>query len=360
MAKIPAFQFYPADWLKDIAVQSLEYRDQGVWFAIICRMHEAEKRGVLSLNNVAISDEKLAKILGISRTIFKKILKNILDSGVASREDETGALMNRRMVRDDRLRSVRAAVGSIGGKESARRRAEKNPQSEENFGQAKKTAKSSSSSSSSSSIQKQKTNPIALTAARQGQGQGQGPNGSAPGSLTSPAEGDQAERPNGAIRGAADSGPAHQAQSVHKAKQGISGLPAPRKGGGGETIGGKSRNAASNAVGGGVGHQVNGRNGQKPDLRFEPLKLDVIAFWDGQNPEGPKCPWTRNEDRAEADLLKAYPDAGLKLLHQCLVNRARSGVGRPIAPHKWLRRLMEYRDGPLDQRGHEEKARRTI
>ena len=32
--KIPAFQFYPADWRKDPGVQSLSYNDRGIWIEI--------------------------------------------------------------------------------------------------------------------------------------------------------------------------------------------------------------------------------------------------------------------------------------------------------------------------------------
>ena len=48
--KLPAMQFYPGDWRKDIGVQSLSFHDRGVWFEMLMLMHGSERRGVLVLN----------------------------------------------------------------------------------------------------------------------------------------------------------------------------------------------------------------------------------------------------------------------------------------------------------------------
>jgi hypothetical protein len=107
-------QFYPADWRKDPNVQSLGYFERGVWFEILCLMFESEQRGKLILNGKAMPDEALARLLGLDKQRLTSILTVLLDYGVASR-DEQGALMNRRMVKDEELRQVRAACGSMGG-----------------------------------------------------------------------------------------------------------------------------------------------------------------------------------------------------------------------------------------------------
>ena len=113
--KLPSFQFYPADWRKDPAVQSLSFHDRGVWFEIILLMHESEQRGKLLLNGNAMPEEALARILGLDKQNLEGTLTNILTYGVASRCDETGALMCRRMIRDEKIRQIRKEAGKLGG-----------------------------------------------------------------------------------------------------------------------------------------------------------------------------------------------------------------------------------------------------
>lgn len=112
--KLPAFQFYPADWRKDPGVQSLSYHDRGVWFEILCLMHESEQRGRLLLNGNPMPDEALARLLGLDKQILTKTLTTILSYGVATRALD-GALVNRRMVRDEELRKIRQLAGKQGG-----------------------------------------------------------------------------------------------------------------------------------------------------------------------------------------------------------------------------------------------------
>lgn len=113
--KLPAIQFYPADWRKDPGVQSLDYFDRGVWFEILCLMHESPERGKLLLNGQPMPDEALARVLGLDNQILTKVLTTLLTYGVASRDEDTGALMSRRMVRDEMIRQVRTEAGKKGG-----------------------------------------------------------------------------------------------------------------------------------------------------------------------------------------------------------------------------------------------------
>ena len=143
MDKLPAFQFYPGDWRKDPGVQALDYETRGIWFEILLLMHESEERGKLLLNNAAMPDEALAQILGLNIAKVQQTLSKLLSYGVASLCQTTGALMNRRMCKDEYLRQVRAAAGSEGGKQKASKASSKRL--------ANPTPSSSSSSSSSSS-----------------------------------------------------------------------------------------------------------------------------------------------------------------------------------------------------------------
>lgn len=140
MAKLPAFQFYPADWRKDPGVQSLSFHDRGVWFEILCLMHESEQRGKLLLNGKPMPNGALARLLGLDDQTLAETLTALLDYGVASRDDQ-GALTNRRMIRDDRLRKKRSDCGKLGG----------NPNLLNQTPKQKPTPSSSSSTSSSDS-----------------------------------------------------------------------------------------------------------------------------------------------------------------------------------------------------------------
>jgi hypothetical protein len=108
-------QWYPGDWRKDVGVQSLSYHDRGVWHELLMLMHESERRGVLTLNGTAMDDDSIGRLLGLDKQILTTTLTTLLTTGVASREEGTGALMCRRMVRDENLRQIRTEAGKQGG-----------------------------------------------------------------------------------------------------------------------------------------------------------------------------------------------------------------------------------------------------
>lgn len=113
--KLPAFQFYPGDWRKDPGVQSLDFHDRGVWFEVLCLMHESEERGKLTLNGSPMPEDALARLLGLDKQILTTTLTTILTYGVASLCIDTGAIICRRMIRDENLRKIRTEAGKKGG-----------------------------------------------------------------------------------------------------------------------------------------------------------------------------------------------------------------------------------------------------
>jgi len=113
--KLPAIQFYPGDWHRDPGIRTLSMHDRGVWLELLLLMHESDQRGVLVLNGRPMSDSEIARAIGLDNQTFNQTLTTLLTSGVASREPNTGALMNRRMVRDEELRKVRTECGKKGG-----------------------------------------------------------------------------------------------------------------------------------------------------------------------------------------------------------------------------------------------------
>lgn len=108
-------QFYPADWRKDLAVQALDYFERGVWFEILCLMHESSERGVLLLNGNPMPDDVLARLLGLDNQILTTSLTKLLTYGVAKRRQSDSAIFNKRMVDDERLCQMRREAGKLGG-----------------------------------------------------------------------------------------------------------------------------------------------------------------------------------------------------------------------------------------------------
>jgi hypothetical protein len=152
--KLPAFQFYPADWRKDPGVQSLSFHDRGVWFEIVCLMHESEQRGKLMLGGQAMPESALARLLGLDKQNLTNTLTTLFEYGVVSRCEHTGALINRRMIRDEKIRKIRAESGKMGGNpallnQNSNQRGNQNPKT---MLKQKSTPSSSSSTSSSTSI----------------------------------------------------------------------------------------------------------------------------------------------------------------------------------------------------------------
>ena len=104
MEKLPWIQWFPSDWENDAGIQSLPFHEQGIWLKLLHIMHGSERRGYLVVNNLRMTDEQIAKRLGISLKKWRNS-KILLDqAGVCSYEKETGILFNRRMVRDEAKR----------------------------------------------------------------------------------------------------------------------------------------------------------------------------------------------------------------------------------------------------------------
>lgn len=123
--KRPAFQFYPADWRKDSALQSCSVAARGLWIEMLCIMHECEPYGYLAINGKPMNDAQLARLIGETEKIVKGLLAELENAGVFSRTEE-GGIYSRRMVNDERTRNIRAEGGK-GGKEFGKLGAEYGP-----------------------------------------------------------------------------------------------------------------------------------------------------------------------------------------------------------------------------------------
>lgn len=113
-ARRPSFQFYPGDWRRDPALRTCSMAAKGFWIELMCVMHESEEYGVLVVAGKAMTERDIAKVVGETPTFCKKILKELEEKGVFSR-DFRGAIYSRRMIKDESIRVKRAEAGSLGG-----------------------------------------------------------------------------------------------------------------------------------------------------------------------------------------------------------------------------------------------------
>lgn len=112
--KRPAFQFYPADWRKDSALQSCSIAAQGLWINLLCIAHECDPYGHLSVNGKPMQPAQIGRLVGLSAKECQALLDELEGAGVFSREDD-GTIYSRRMVEDERIRNLRAEAGRLGG-----------------------------------------------------------------------------------------------------------------------------------------------------------------------------------------------------------------------------------------------------
>lgn len=112
--KRPAFQFYPADWRKDVELRSCSIAARGLWIDMLCIAHECEPYGHLTVNGKPMTAGQIAGQVGLTKQQCSALIQELADNGVARMADE-GAIYSKRMVDDERLRNVRAEAGRLGG-----------------------------------------------------------------------------------------------------------------------------------------------------------------------------------------------------------------------------------------------------
>jgi hypothetical protein len=146
MIKRPSFQFYPSDWLRDTALRSCSIGARGLWMDMICYMHEGNPYGYLKVGDKVILPDNLARMVGQTLPEVEGWLSELSQAGVYDLID--GAIVSRRMVKDENLRNIRALGGKLGGNPALKVKNKVNLKVEKEVKQ-KPTPSSSSSSSSS-------------------------------------------------------------------------------------------------------------------------------------------------------------------------------------------------------------------
>lgn len=111
--KRPAFQFYPSDWRKDMALQSCSVASRGLWMDCLCIAHECEPYGHLVVNGKPMTAAQIGRHTGLTARECQALLDELEQAGVLSKTVD-GTIYSRRMVRDEDLRNRRAAGGQAG------------------------------------------------------------------------------------------------------------------------------------------------------------------------------------------------------------------------------------------------------
>lgn len=100
--KLPFMQLFPGDWLKDPAVRMLSPAARGIWWDLICIMHEGGRSGV-----VAGTAEMLSRAVGCQASELCGAVNEFQvcnTCGVVQDDNGRITLTNRRMAREAKER----------------------------------------------------------------------------------------------------------------------------------------------------------------------------------------------------------------------------------------------------------------
>jgi hypothetical protein len=104
MGKLPSFQFYPGDWLKDLQLRMPSMSSKGIWIDLLCAMFEAKERGALEATT-----DQFCKLLGCPREKFDLFLSEARDLNFANVSEMSAdcpqaiRIEFRRMLRDEKI-----------------------------------------------------------------------------------------------------------------------------------------------------------------------------------------------------------------------------------------------------------------
>lgn len=121
MAKKPYMPFYIGDWKKDPEAQSLDLEHKGLLLELLFTMWECEERGKLLINNQVFHSKNARKMFGISSKKYQKMTEKLVKCGALSIDEETGCLMSRRIVKDEKIKVIRSDSGKKGGNPSLKK-----------------------------------------------------------------------------------------------------------------------------------------------------------------------------------------------------------------------------------------------
>lgn len=106
--KMPFIKFYPRDWMGETSLQCLDYDARGLWIEMLCLMATSDRYGYLLFAGKPMTERQLARMTRGEPEKVKQLVGELIEHGVVSRCDETGALFSRRLVKDAQLHDVRS------------------------------------------------------------------------------------------------------------------------------------------------------------------------------------------------------------------------------------------------------------
>lgn len=96
----PWLKFFPADWLKDLALQSCSWEARGVHINAICYLHQSQKYGRFIIKGKPMTIERIARILAAPEAL----LHELIEADVLKISQRRKVVFSSRMVRDEHYR----------------------------------------------------------------------------------------------------------------------------------------------------------------------------------------------------------------------------------------------------------------
>lgn len=95
----PFIKFWKSNWQSDMGLRRCSLAARGLWLELLLIMHDADERGYLAENGVALTVADIAKLVSSHAKTVDKMLLELRSKGVYS-EDERGIIFSRKMVKD--------------------------------------------------------------------------------------------------------------------------------------------------------------------------------------------------------------------------------------------------------------------
>jgi uncharacterized protein YdaU (DUF1376 family) len=129
----PYFPFYVDDYLTDEKLAECSPETQGVYIRIMCIMHKSEEYGIILLRQkdkqagqqILNFAEKLHRHIHFSVEIIQDAIIELLNEKVLQLDGDK--LLQKRMVRDNKISVLRSVSGAKGGFATAKRPAKETP-----------------------------------------------------------------------------------------------------------------------------------------------------------------------------------------------------------------------------------------
>ncbi|MFC0282418.1 hypothetical protein ACFFJB_02095 [Camelimonas abortus] len=109
----PWLKFYPADWQSEVTLKRVSRAARSLWIDIICLIHQGGD-GRLHFNGQNPTERDLAAVLGDDPRTIRRLMRELEDAGVFTRNDEN-FVTSRRILRDNFKAERDKNNGKLGG-----------------------------------------------------------------------------------------------------------------------------------------------------------------------------------------------------------------------------------------------------